>query len=143
MNRCFFIGHRDAREEVFPALCEAVEHLVLAHDVKEFMVGHYGNFDRLAARAVLSVSSRHPTIRLYLLTPYHPAERPIALPVGFHGTVYPPAMESVPRRYAIVRANRYAIDCCDYLIAHVRYSPSNTADLVAYARKKHGNVTVV
>ena len=143
MERCFFIGHRDASESVFPALCEAVGCLIRIHGVEEFIVGHYGNFDRLAARAVLSAKTQYPSVRVYLLLPYHPAERPVEPPAGFQGTLYPPAMDSVPRRYAIVRANRYAVDRCDCLIAHVRYTPSNAADPVEYARRKHRHVTMV
>ena len=45
-----------------------------------------------------------------MLIPYHPAERPVETPPGFDGTFYPPGIESVPRRYAIVRANRYMVD---------------------------------
>ena len=68
---CFFIGHRDASEEI------------------------------------------------------HPEERPIPTPDGFDRTFYPPGMESVPRKVAIVRANRYVVDHVDYLIAYAWHPASN------------------
>ena len=71
-----------------------------------------------------------------LLAPYHPAERPIDMPPGFDGIFYPPGMESVPRRYAIVRANRYMIDHMDYLIAYAWHPASNTRNLLDYAQKR-------
>lgn len=50
MKRCFLIGSRQAGEEVWPALCQAVEEHVRAGLAGEFWVGQYGGFDRMAAR---------------------------------------------------------------------------------------------
>ena len=72
---------------------------------------------------------------LSLLIPYHPAERPIETPPGFDNTYYPPGMEKVPRKLAIVRANRYMVDHVDYLIAYAWHPASNARDMVEYARK--------
>lgn len=54
-------------------------------------------------------------------------------PWGFDGTFYPPGMENVPRRFAIVRANRYMVDHVDYLIAYAWHPASNARNLVEYA----------
>ena len=78
---CFFIGHRETSEAIYPALYAVVEQHILEYGVTEFIVGHYGGFD---------------------------------------STFYPPGMESVPRKVAIVRANRYVVDHVDYLIAPMR-----------------------
>lgn len=133
---CFFIGHQEAGTEILPALEEAIEKHISEYGVTEFIVGHYGGFDCLAARAVISAKKCHPEVRLLMLIPYHPAERPIETPPGFDGTFYPPGMESVPRRYAIVRANRYMIDHVDYLIAYVWHPASNSQRLVENALKR-------
>ncbi len=90
-KRCFFIGHRDAMQDIVPALERTVEALITAHGVTEFFVGGYGGFDRLAAGAVIRAKRSHPHIALELLLPYHPSERPIEPPNGFDGTFYPPA----------------------------------------------------
>lgn len=141
MKSCFFIGHREASEEIFSALTEAVEHHIVHCGVTEFIVGNYGGFDRMAARAVISAKTLYPGITLLLLLSYHPAERPIETPPGFDGTFYPPGMESVPHRYAIVRANRYMIDHVDYLIAYAWHLASNAKELTAYALRKGVVVT--
>lgn len=60
----------------------------------------------------------------------------MADPDGFDGTYYPPDMERVPRRMAIVRANRYMIDHVDYLIAYALHPASNARELVEYAHNK-------
>ena len=57
MKSCFFIGHREASEEIFSALTEAVEHHIVHCGVTEFIVGNYGGFDRMAARAVISAKA--------------------------------------------------------------------------------------
>ena len=136
MKSCFFIGHREASEEIFSALTEAVEHHIVHCGVTEFIVGNYGGFDRMAARAVISAKALYPGITLLLLLSYHPAERPIETPPGVDGTFYPPGMESVPRRYAIVRANRYMINHVDYLIAYAWHPGSNVRSFLDYAQKK-------
>ena len=141
LKSCFFIGHREASEEIFSALTEAVEHHIVHYGVTEFIVGNYGGFDRMAARAVISAKALYPGITLLLLLSYHPAERPIETPPGFDGTFYPPGMESVPRRYAIARANRYMIDHVDYLIAYAWHPASNAKELTAYALRKGVVVT--
>ena len=133
---CFFIGHREASEEIYPALYAAVEQHILEYGVTEFIVGHYGGFDRLAASAVKEAKRFYPEVKLTLLLPYHPAERSIPTLDGFDGTFYPPGMESVPRKVAIVRANRYVVDHVDYLIAYAWHPASNARELVEYAKRR-------
>lgn len=141
---CFFIGHREASEKLLPALLEAVETHITEYGVREFVVGHYGEFDRLAAIAVKKAKQQHPEIMLLMLLPYHPAERPIETPKGFDDTYYPPGMEKVPRSLAIVRANRYMVDHVDYLIAYVWHEISNSYELLEHARtrEKRGLMTI-
>lgn len=70
-----------------------------------FFVGQYGRFDVLTARVVKDAKKRHPEVTLTLLLPYHPYVQPIQVPEGFDGSFYPPGMEIVPQKLAIVRAN--------------------------------------
>ena len=144
MKSCFFIGHRESSSEILPALAEAVEKHIMEYGVTEFIVGRYGGFDCMAAKAVTAAKERHPEITLSMLLPYHPAERPLELPNGFDGTFYPPGMEKVPRRLAILRANRYMVDHVDCLIACVWHPASNARELAEYAakRERRGLMTV-
>ena len=135
MKSCFFIGHREATDALLPRLMDVVEDLV-SQGVTDFVVGHYGGFDRVAASAVLRAKARHPHITLTMLLPYHPAERPLPLPSGYDGSFYPPGMEKVPRRFAIARANRYMADHADVLVAYVWHPASNARELLEYAMKK-------
>ena len=135
MKSCFFIGHREASSEILPTLREVIEQHIVEYGVTEFIVGHYGGFDRMAARAVIAAKEQHPEIALSMLISYHLSERCVELPSGFDNTFYPPGMEKVPRRVAIVRANRYMVDHVDYLIAYVWHPASNARNLLEYAQK--------
>lgn len=147
MRSCFFIGHREASTEVLPALYVAVEQHIVEYGVTEFIVGHYGGFDRIAAKVVIDAKTRYPGITLSLLIPYHPSEQTVELPSGFDNTFYPLGMENVPRRRAIVRANRYMVDHVDYLIAYAWHPGSNARNLLEYAQMREQrnliNVTVL
>lgn len=136
---CFFIGHGETPDTVLPILQEAVSKHIVDNGVTEFIVGHYGNFDRLAAKAVIAAKRLHPEITLSMLVPYHPAECPIKKPKGFDSIYYPPGMENAPRKLAIVRANRYMADHADFLIAYAWHPASNARELVEYAEKKMKN----
>ena len=133
---CFFIGHREATSELLPILKRTVAEHISEYGVTEFVVGGYGGFDHVAARAVISLKQQFPQITLSLLIPYHPVERPIETPPGFDNTYYPPGMEKVPRKLAIVRANRYMVDNVDYLIAYSWHPASNARDLFEYAERR-------
>ena len=89
------------------------------------MVGQYGSFDRLVIRALSQAKRTHPDITLMLMTPYYPVNRKVDLPEEFDALFYPPDLETVPKRLAIVRANRYMVERSDFLIAYVRHPASN------------------
>ena len=136
LKSCFFIGHRESDEHLLPTLVNAIEQLVVSEDVTCFYVGGYGGFDRIAASAVKQVKQRHPEITLMLVLPYHPAERPVEIPYGFDGTYYPEGLENIPRRFAIVKANKIMVDSVDWLVAYVRHGASNSQRILEYAKKR-------
>ena len=139
---CFFIGHREAPESIYPELIRTVEQLI-EQGMTDFYVGHYGNFDRLAAWAVITAKQRHPEVRLTMLLPYHPAEREVILPSGFDGSFYPPGMENIPRRFAIPRANRWMVEHCTHLVAYVTHPASNAGKVVEWGRRLTKEVKLV
>lgn len=132
---CFFIGRREAPEKIYLALYAAVEQHIVEYDVTEFIVGRYGEFDRLAASVVKATKRFYPDVKLTLLLSYHPVEQPLPKLDGFDSTFYLPGMERVPRKVAIVRANRYIVDHADYLIAYAWHPASNAREIVEYAKR--------
>lgn len=141
-KKCFLIGHRDAPDALGPALAEEIERHITLYGVTEFLVGCHGNFDRLAARALCAAKKRHPQVTLTLLLAYHPAQRASPLPEGFDGSLYPPGMEGTPQRFAIPKANRYALGVCQYLIAYAWQPGSNAVKLVEQVRASRRTVKV-
>ena len=133
---CFFIGHREADERLLPRLELVVDRLIREDGVRYFYVGGYGGFDRVAAAAVRRMKQKYPDITLMLVLPYHPAERPTEAPDGFDGTYHPDGLESTPKRYAIVRANRIMVDACDWLVCYVRHGAGNSRKLLEYAQRR-------
>ena len=133
---CFFIGHRDAPESLCPLLAEAVERHITQYGVSEYIVGHYGHFDAMAAQAVREAKRRHPEVTLTLLIPYYPFWGLPQLTKDYDATFYPPGLETVPKPFAIVRANEYVIQTCDYLICYDRGQIGKTRDYVVLARKR-------
>lgn len=134
-KRCFMFGHHTAPEGILPLIEQAVEEHYQKYGVREFVVGKYGNFDRLAPRAVAAARKRHDDIRLIRLLAYHPTGRVPALPEAFDGTIYPDGMENVPYRLAIIRANLKMIDTADSVICYVRYA-GNTGDFLRYSQRR-------
>ena len=140
MKTCFLIGHRDAPFDLLEKLEKAIAAAITEYGVTEFVVGQYGAFDKMAAVCLAEAKKAHPELRLVLLLPYHPSERAVVLPAGFDGSFYPPGMESVPRRLAIVRANEYMAKHCDLLIGYAVLQNSNPGRIM---RKVRPGCTVV
>ena len=138
MKRCFFLGHRDAPDSIGTELEKVIESLILESEVEELIVGNYGRFDTLVQIVLAKLKEKYPHIILTLLLPYHPAVKAATLPMGFDQTFYPEEMERVPQRYAIVKANRYAVEHSSHFVAYLRYPGSNTSKLVEYAKKRQG-----
>ena len=133
---CFFIGHREADEQLLPRLELEIEKLIAVENVRYFYVGGYGGFDRIAASGVKHVKQKYPDITLMLVLPYHPADHPTETPNGFDGTYYPDGLENTPKRYAIVRTNKILVDTCNYLICYVNHGASNSRNLLEYAQRR-------
>lgn len=130
---CFFIGHRDAPEDIRERLLAAIERHITDYGVTEFVVGRYGRFDALAAAAVRVAKKAHPDIKLVLFLPYYPTADAARMIHGYDATLFPPGMETVPKPLAIVKANEYMIRNSQFLICYNTGSVGNTRRLVALA----------
>lgn len=133
---CFFIGHRDAPADLYPALLQTVEQHIVQCGVTDFIVGGYGAFDRMAARAVREAKARHSAVILSWVLAYLPEPGRSPKIVGYDATIYPEGLEAVPLRYAILQCNQWAVDGCDYLIAYVTHGWGGAAQTLEQARAK-------
>ena len=80
---------------------------------------------------------------LTLLLPYA-FDRPESKPAGFDYVLYPDGLEKVPKRFAIIRANRYMIEHSSHLIAYVSHPSWGSRDILeaALRRQKRGLIKV-
>lgn len=128
-----FCGHREVpdRAQVRVWLNDVCERLIEG-GATEFYLGGYGAFDRLCAEVLQELKPRYAHIRLILVLPYLNSAMSME---GYDETVYPP-LESVPRRYAILRRNEWMIRRCDVLVAYVTHGWGGAAKTLDYARKR-------
>ena len=139
-----FCGHRD-----FVETAEAENQLTMflekyARENVRLVCynGGYGNFDYFAAKCVQRMQEQYSNIRNCLVLPYidQPFLDRIAIFTNrFDETIYPP-LESVPRKYAIIRRNEWMVDSADIVIAYVKYSWGGAARTLEYARRKKKNI---
>lgn len=142
---CCFIGHSEIWNDISQALTDAVERHIAEYGVTDFLVGNYGQFDRMAAATVKRAKTQHPGIRLYLMLPYRPGQgRPLPDMEGFDNAVYPIEMERVPLKLAIPRLNRIMVEDANYVIAYVMHSWGGAATTLecAQTRERKGLIHI-
>lgn len=136
---CFLFGHGDTPQSAYPKIVNAISLIYTQEGVHSFLVGNYGNFDYLAKEALKDFKKHHPEIIVQLLTPYHPSTYSVICPKEFDGTYYPDNMETVPRRFAIVKANQFTVRDCSHIICFVNHG-GNTNKLLDYAESQSKKV---
>lgn len=139
-----FCGHRD-----FVETAEAENQLTMflekyARENVRLVCynGGYGNFDYFAAKCVQRMQEQYSNIRNCLVLPYIDQpflERIEIFKNHFDETIYP-LLESVPRKYAIIRRNEWMVDSADIVIAYVTYSWGGAARTLEYAKRKNKNI---
>ena len=142
-----FCGHRD-----FVETAEAENQLTMflekyARENVRLVCynGGYGNFDYFAAKCVQRMQEQYSNIRNCLVLPY--IDQPFLQRIEifknhFDETIYPP-LESVPRKYAIIRRNEWMVDSADIVIAYVTYSWGGAARTLEYAKRKNKNIILI
>ena len=132
---CCFIGHSQIWSDIFHALTDAVERHIAGYGVTDFLVGNYGQFDRMATAAVKRAKEQRPDIRLHLMLPYRPERgRPLPDMEGCDNAVYPLKMEGVHLKVAIPRLNRIMVEDASYAIAYVMHAWGGAAKTLEYAQ---------
>ncbi len=144
-STCFMIGHRYAPAEMVSKIEDAAIELIQSHGVMEFTVGSHGDFDRLALQAIVKIKQRFPMIKLTNVLAYLPSRQSPLSRQRFDATFYPPGMESVPKRLAIIRANEYMVRQCGFLLCYDARCPGNTKNIVdiAMRRQTKGEMLVI
>lgn len=138
---CCFAGHSGIieTENLKLKVYEKCEELITDCGVTIFWVGHYGDFDRLAANCVRELKEKYPNIRLELILPYVTKSISRCKEIFYHNfdcMIMADMNEKIPKRYRIIKCNQYMVNNSSYLIAYVNYSFGGAAMTLEYARKK-------
>ena len=128
-----FCGHaqvlekRKVREWLLKITKEMIE-----KGERTFYLGGYGEFDLMAADVLDEHKKQYPQIERILVLPYINSKPCMK---KYDCAVYP-SLENVPRRYAVVRRNRWMIDNTDIVIAYVTHDWGGAAKTFEYAKRK-------
>lgn len=140
---CCFIGHRDADPAVFAHLIFAIDDMIVNNNVKMFYMGTNGKFDRMAyniVRVLQREKEEYRDIKYNAVLAYLPTKNDSPV---YENTIYPEELETVPKRFAIVKRNKWMIDNSDYVICYVTNTFSNAHKFVQYAQKKGKKIVYI
>lgn len=141
MAACTFFGHRECPDSVEPQLRAVLEMLIVEHGVDMFYVGHQGQFDALVRRTLRVLSQTYPRIHYAVVLAYLP--EPGGDPQDYADTLFPEGIETVPRRYAISRRNRWMLRRADYAVTYVTHSWGGAARFAEMAKKQGKTVVTL
>lgn len=134
-----FFGHRDFFDENIKRedVVSLIESKAKEKHV-DFYLGQYGKFDAFAYDCAKLYKEKHPTAKLYFVTPYiYPNYSRLKDKERFDGIIYP-EIENVPKRYAISKRNEWIIEQSDLILFYVisNYGGSAKALKIAIKRNK-------
>ena len=103
----------------------------------KFYLGGYGDFDSLCLRTLRELNTDFPDIELLFITPYLDKNYSKLEFAKYHydDVIFPP-LESVPRKFAILKRNEWMVDSAELVIAYVKYSWGGAAKTLEYAKRK-------
>ena len=128
-----FCGHKEINDpSTVRSALNSVLLTLLAQGVDDFLLGGYGAFDMITARAVHDLKRQHPDIRSPLVIPYLNRDYDSSL---YDGTTYPP-LEEIPKRFAITKRNEWMVEQADVVVAYVKHDWGGAAAALRYAEKK-------
>lgn len=133
---CSLFGNGDAPENIKPIVYDAIVELIENHNIDTFFIGNNGNFDKITKAILTQLTKLYPHIKFTVCLAYIPKDKD----ADFSNTIYPEGLESVPKRFAIIRRNQWMIEQSQYVIIYMRYTCSNTAKIAEIAEKKRKNV---
>lgn len=136
MACCTFFGHRNTPEEAKPLLKKVLIQLIEEKNVCIFYIGNNGAFDRMATSVLNDLKSCYPHIQHTTVLAYLPGKKSaIELDTPIN-TIYPDGLETVPRKYAILKRNHWMLDRSDYVITYVTQPFGGAAQFKQLAEKR-------
>lgn len=138
---CGFAGHSKVYDSnLEEKIYEKCEELIIRYKINEFWVGHYGDFDLLAAKVVNRLKEHYPDIKLILVIPYLVKEimdNKEEYYKKYDSILIAPIPESTPQKYRILKCNHFLVNNCSFLITYINYSFGGAWKTLSYAHKRN------
>ena len=139
-TRCTFAGHSKIHNQnLVETIKNKAKELIAEYGVNEFWVGHYGDFDHYAAKAVRELKQEH-NAELVLVIPYLTKELDEYKEdyyKNFDAIIMADIPEKTPTKLSIIKANQYMVNESDYLICYVKNSWGGATKTLEYAKKRN------
>ena len=134
-----FFGHSNClfNDDIKKQLKNILLDEIIKNPTCKFYLGGYGDFDGLCLRALRELKHDFPTIEILFITPYLDKNySKLELAKYYYDDVIFPPIESVPRKFAILKRNEWMVNEAGLVIAYVMYSWGGAAKALEYAKRK-------
>ena len=134
-----FCGHSNClfNDDIKEQLKTILRNEIIKNPTCKFYLSGYGDFDGLCLHTLKDLKNDFPEIELIFITPYLDKNYSKLEFAKYHydDVIFPP-LESVPRKFAILKRNEWMVNEADLVIAYVMYSWGGAAKTLEYAKRK-------
>lgn len=134
---CAFFGHKESPDSIKPLLEEEIRKLIENEGYEEFLVGNQGRFDAMVYTTLKRLQSEYPSIRCYVVLAYMPGRNTEYATIDYSDTIFPEGLETVPRRFAISRRNKWIVENSNAVICYVNRTWGGAYQAVILAEKRN------
>lgn len=134
-----FCGHSNClfNDDIKKQLKTILGNKIIKNPTCKFYLGGYGDFDELCLRTLRELKHDFHTIEILFITPYLDKNySKLEFAKNHYDDIIFPPIESVPRKFAILKRNEWMVEQADLVIAYVMYSWGGAAKTLEYAKRK-------
>lgn len=139
---CCFAGHSQlyCYDDIYKKCLSVIDNLISTENIYEFWVGNYGDFDKLASKAVRELKEKNKEIKLNLIIPYLTTEINQYKELfykNYDNILIADIPENSPKKIQIIKSNQYMINSSHILVCYVKHSYGGALKTLEYAIKQN------
>lgn len=135
---CCAFGHSDCFTTDTQNLIILLQDLISNHNVTNFLLSDFGNFDRIFFGCVNSLKKQNSNIKLILVKPYYTKElsknKEFYL-TNFDEIIIPDVSANAHYKSSITLRNKWMIDKSEFVISNIYKNYGGAFDAIKYAKK--------